>query len=271
MADGMNGPGSSGAPDAGWQPEVALRRRNLAFLRAVGELRGRSGRVLEVGAGTARFLRGLREEFPEIEAHACDMEHDGLVLGQKSDGSLRPVQGDLTALPYRDGSFQAVLVFDVFEHLYRPEDGIGEVWRVLAPGGVLHALVPCEGHPLTLHWLLWKTNIGADIKRRSVGHVQRFTHGHLAGLLHAAGFRVQRTSYSMHPIGQVKDILLHLQQLGDLPGWLARNPLYRAVSVALWGGAYLESSLLARIPISAVAVHVTATKPLEDGAAECGS
>lgn len=254
-------PPTAGAPDATWQPELSLRGQNVALSRAAAELRGMRGRALEVGAGTARFLRALRRRAPGLEGYACDLESRGLLLAQQQDPALRAAQGDLTALPFRDGAYDVVLVFDVFEHLYRPELGVRECWRVLAPGGVLHALVPCEGQPLTLHWLMWRANLAADLKEKRVGHVQRFTHSSLRALLEESGFRVRRISYSMHPLGQIKDVLMYLEQGDELPRWLWRNPLYRALSLGLWAGSFVESGLLRSVPLSAVSLHVTAVKP----------
>ncbi len=253
----------SGQADASWRPEADVRGLNLSLIRAVLALRGRAGRTLEVGAGTARFLRALRRRLPEMEGYACDLESEPLAQARSLDAGLHVARGDLTALPYQDASFDTVLVFDVFEHLYKPEEGIREVWRVLKPGGVLHSLVPCEGQPLTLHWLMWKTHIAADLKEKRVGHVQRFTHDSITALLQGEGFDVQHVRYSMHPIGQVKDIMLHWEQGPEVASWLTRNPLYRAVSIALWGGSYLESTVLGRVPLSAVALHITAIKPCQ--------
>ncbi len=244
-----------------WSPPADISRRNLALTRAGRDLNGVHGRVLEGGAGTARFLRALRQLNPAVDPIACDLALSGLRYARHQDPAIQAAQADFTALPFRSGAFQAVLVFDVLEHLHQPQEAIAEIWRVLEPGGLVHALVPCEGQPLTLHWLMWKTGLGADIKKRSVGHVQRFTHGNFVKMLTAQGFRVTRVSYSMHPLGQIKDVLLHLEDDHRLPRWLSRNPVYRAFTLGLWGGAYVESSLLARIPFSAVALHLTAMKP----------
>ena len=249
------------APNSSWTPADSVDPRNLVLKRALAELAARQGRALEVGAGTARFLRALCRANPLIEGHACDFARAGLRDAHRSAPGLLLTQANFTALPYRDASFDSVLVFDVLEHLPDPRAGIRELWRVLAPGGLLHALVPCEGQPLTLHWLMWKTDIGADLKVRRAGHVQRFTHRSLQRLLEQDGFRTRRMSYSMHPIGQIKDILMHYQEGPEFPGWLQRNLLYRGTSLALWALAYVESTLLQRVSLSAVALHVTAEKP----------
>ncbi|MEK7215035.1 MAG: class I SAM-dependent methyltransferase [Chloroflexota bacterium] len=247
--------------DQPWSPPAGVSRRNQTLTRARHDLAGIRGRVLEAGAGTARFVRALRAANPEIQPIVCDLVRDGLKYARRQDGTIEAAQADITNLPFRTGAFKAVLVFDVLEHLLRPQDAVAELWRVLEPGGKLHTLVPCEGQPCTLHWLMWKTGVGAGIKERSVGHVQRFTHRSITNLLIGRGFNISTVSYSMHPMGQVKDVLLHLEEDHRLPPWLARNPLFRAVNRGLWAGAFVESTVLRNVPISAVALHITAVKP----------
>lgn len=252
---------TSGRADPSWQPDIALNPRNAALTRALGQIEGRQGRILELGAGTARFLRSIRRRVPGLEGHACDMDPWGLRQATGFDPALAVLQADLTALPYRDGSFPTVVVFDVLEHLLQPERAVREAARVLEPGGLFHALVPCEGQPATLYWLMWKANIGADLKEKRVGHIQRFTHRSLTQLLETCGLRVTDVSYSMHWTGQIKDILMHAEEVPGFPHWASHNPLYRVVKAVLWAVSYVESAALARFRPSAVAVHVTAVKP----------
>lgn len=251
---------TSPAPAADWRPAEAVGSRNTALRRALTSMRGRTGRVLEVGAGTARFLRAVRRANPALEGHASDLDADALRSAVRADGDLGATQSDLTALPYRDGAFDVVLVFDVLEHLHHPELGVAELARVTRPGGLLHALIPCEGQLATLHWLMWKTHLKADLKERRVGHVQRFTHKSAVRLLEQHGFQVTDASWSMHPVGQVRDILSYWQEEASFPGWVRRNPLFKLGMAGLWAGSYAESALLRRCPASAVALHVTAVR-----------
>ncbi|HEY5036203.1 MAG TPA: methyltransferase domain-containing protein [Chthoniobacterales bacterium] len=47
------------------------------------------------------------------------------------------VVGDAHQLPFRDGTFDRVFAFNVFEHLRDPKIAAGEIYRVLKPGGML--------------------------------------------------------------------------------------------------------------------------------------
>lgn len=253
---------TSGMPDPSWRPEESVNRRNLALTRAVSALTPQQGRVLEVGAGAARFSRAIAGQLPAWHAHACDIDRVGLLHGSAADHNLCVAQADMTALPYTSGVFDAVVLFDVLEHLKQPQPAVRELARVLRPGGILHALVPCEGQPATLHWLMWKTSLAADLKERSVGHVQRFTHQSLTALLQTNGLEIESVSYSMHWLGQIRDVLLHAEGSRRLPRKLTKSPLYKAANAALWLASYVESRLLQRSPLTAVAVHVTARREM---------
>jgi SAM-dependent methyltransferase len=54
-------------------------------------------------------------------------------------------------LPFRDRSFDAVLSFDVFEHVQGPAQVLAECHRILRPGGRLFAVFPSYWHPTEHH------------------------------------------------------------------------------------------------------------------------
>jgi SAM-dependent methyltransferase len=153
-----------------------------------------------------------------------------------------------------------VVLFDVLEHVPNPEDGVAEVVRVLKPGGLFHALVPCEGQPLTLHWAMWKARVLGDLKERHGGHIQRFTHGWVREEFERQGLQIENISYSMHPLGQARDVLTYVQRETWFDRLRAINPALQVGMKALWAGAYAESRLLAKLPGSAVTMHVKARK-----------
>jgi SAM-dependent methyltransferase len=163
-------------------------------------------------------------------------------------------------MPVRGGAFDIVVFFDVLEHVPDPVRAIGEIARVLKPGGIVHGLVPCEGQPLTLHWAMWRLNVLADLKERHGGHIQRFTHGWISRELAAHGLRIERVSYSMHPVGQVRDVLTYTQREPWFDRLKLQNPVFRAGMKGLWALAFAEAQLLSRVPASAVTMHLKATK-----------
>lgn len=248
------------APAQGLWLDSSLNPGNITFRRALKEMEPGLRTVLEVGCGVGRFIRLLKLYLPHLKAFGCDVNPSAVRRARGFDGQVRYALGNLNSLPYPGETFDAVLLFDVLEHVEDPQGALDEIRRVLRPGGLLHALVPCEGEPLTLHWALARLNILADLKERQAGHIQRFSHTDLLRRLAQGGFVVKRVTYSMHPLGQAKDILAYLER----EEWFRRrgfdNLAYRILVKILWGASYAESRLLFWLPFSAVALHITAKK-----------
>lgn len=74
--------------------------------------------VLDVGCGHGEYIDALRNR----EVVGIDI----LAYKERS----RIVRGDATNLPFRDDSFDTVLMFEVLEHLYNPVAVLSEVQRV---------------------------------------------------------------------------------------------------------------------------------------------
>ena len=78
---------------------------------------------------------------------------------EKGKGKGKRVQADITLLPFRDNSIDAVLTIAVLEHIPEPERVLQEVVRVLRPGGV-------AVHQDAWNVPLWRP-LGLKIKRYS--------------------------------------------------------------------------------------------------------
>ena len=94
-----------------------------------------SGAVLDVGCGTG-WLANHVTDYTGIDS-ARDAVEAAQALGRNV------VLGDLAeALPFADETFACVVVKDVLEHVADPAALVAEVWRVLAPRGVVFASAP---------------------------------------------------------------------------------------------------------------------------------
>lgn len=237
-----------------------IPRLNTVFQYARRAVRGRRGPTLEVGCGAGRFLRALRRVEPGLNLFGCDLNLAALRAARaaRAAGPGAYVAADAQRLPFSDGQFATLLVFDVIEHLPCPGQALRELRRVARPGALLHLLVPCEGEPGTLHWLLWKLGRGHRLKERQAGHIQRFRQADVLRLLPEAGFQVESVAHSMHWSGQVVDHLLYLREEPAI----ARRPFLRGLvkGLVLWlkPWAYLHSRLLSQWAPGAVNLHVTA-------------
>jgi ubiquinone/menaquinone biosynthesis C-methylase UbiE len=113
-----------------------------------GDLRGR--RVLEIGCGTGALAVALSEQ---ARVWAIDTSPEMLAVARDRAGSDRVGWrvADATALPFRDGWFERVVVRLVLHLLDRPR-ALAEAHRVLAPDGRL-AIATFDPAHFDRYWL----------------------------------------------------------------------------------------------------------------------
>lgn len=115
-----------------WGPE-GLTEAEAAVL---GDVRDRD--VLEVGSGAGQCSRWVRAQGGR--GIGLDLSHRQLQHSRRLDEAtgvaVPSVRGTATALPFRDGSFDAVFSsFGALQFVADLDDAVGEVARVLRPGG----------------------------------------------------------------------------------------------------------------------------------------
>lgn len=114
---------------------VYVPERIPLFVAAVG---GPGKAVLDLGcragALSQHFLDGNEVTGVDVDEHA---------LADAAKRGLRTVWGDVEeALPFEDETFDAVVAGEILEHVRFPDEVVGEIRRVLRPGGVVVGSVP---------------------------------------------------------------------------------------------------------------------------------
>ena len=153
----------------------ALHTRLLAALADI------DGPILDAGCGTGGLLARLG---PARPLHG--LEYSPLaapVAAAKSAGGALITRGSINALPYASQTFAAAVSADVLSHAdVNPEAALGELHRVLRPGGRLVLNLPAY------QWLL-------SAHDRRVHNARRFTATSARAHLHSAGFTTIITRY----------------------------------------------------------------------------
>src|SRR5229473_7203603 len=144
------------------------------------------GKVLDVGCGAGSVAKAVKRERPDLEVIGCDMSRSALDAAEAEPQGVAFRIGRAEKLPFGDGEFNFVWMFDVLEHVDHPERVLREVARVLRPGGAFHIVLPLEGQPWTLYRFLgcgtrWTAKV------RHGGHIQVFSSERFTGLAAFSG------------------------------------------------------------------------------------
>ena len=106
-------------------------------------------RVLEVGTGEGQVARFVAVDGNRVEGTrfvvGLDPTGNQITEAERRGGGVRYLRSGAEALPLAAASFDAVVCCLVFEHIDDLEGALGEVARVLRPGG---RFVFCLNHPL---------------------------------------------------------------------------------------------------------------------------
>ena len=104
--------------------------------RAGVDLRGK--RLLDAGCGSGYGLALLSERFAPSRLAGIDLMPEQIALARARGVSRAEVRvGDITAIDEPDGAYDGVFVFGILHHVPEWRVALGELARVLAPGGVL--------------------------------------------------------------------------------------------------------------------------------------
>lgn len=124
--------------------KVALVSRHFGFQGA---------RVLEIGCATGEACSAVAEKGAQVVG--CDISSDAIRVARRRYPTLQFQTGPIERLPFATASFDAVLAFELIEHVASPSVFIGEVYRVLRPGGLLALTTPNVECGRRMGWHQW--------------------------------------------------------------------------------------------------------------------
>jgi ubiquinone/menaquinone biosynthesis C-methylase UbiE len=156
--------------------------------------------LLDVGAGDG----WLADHFSDYTG--IDASPDGVRRAQERGRNVTLVDA-AGALPFEDASFDGVVLKDVLEHVADPAAVVGEVARVLRPGGRVFA-----SSPDAQRWV-WD----------DYTHRRPFTRRGFGRLFADQGLTVERVGYESVAPGT-----------GIVSGWTRRKRRPRVLAAAAW-------------------------------------
>lgn len=180
----------------------AFERRESRLSKALATFESlpRRGRLLDVAAGSGLAAEELSRQgwtvtALEISAELCEQLRDrGVPDVRRHNLAAGP-------LPFADGSFEGIFAGEIIEHLVDTSAFVGELARVLAPGGVVVITTPnlasFENRLRLLlgrypRWLEWELPTSRARPYHDQGHVRGYTVPTLRSQLVEHGFVVER-------------------------------------------------------------------------------
>ncbi len=203
------------------------RKRSRAVTRFM-----KSGRLLDVGCATGDFLAAMQRK-PGWSVCGVEINDHAAAIARRQHG-LEVFSGTLEQAAFEAGVFDAVTLWDVFEHLHDPRATLREIHRLLRPGGALVIRVPnLDSWDARLFGPVWA---GLDAPR----HTYVFSRSSLKRMLAAEGFHILRMRSEM---GGYPVFVLSLRF------WMTRRGIARHRREGMAGLLYHPLSRLLAAPI----------------------
>lgn len=128
--------------ERGWTDGLFYREKMRAIHSIAPAQLPSGARILEIGGGRSGMARNL---YPEAHVTTIDIDPE-LAPDHFANDTSEFVLGDARSLPFPEGSFDIVTMFDVLEHIDDDKMAAAEALRVVKPKGWLLISTPYE------HW-----------------------------------------------------------------------------------------------------------------------
>lgn len=212
---------------------AAKHRIVLSMLQRAVPIGPARPRVADLGCGCGRMLQLLADRY-----EATGVDASPLAVEFAKERNVQVLQGSLPDdLPLTPGSFDAVLMLDVLEHLDDDVACASAAGKLLKPGGAFLLTVPAY------QWLYGPRDVAHH-------HRRRYTRAQLNSVLSRAGLRVQYCSYYntiLFPLALVQRLVQRMRNdqtahvtMAVPPGLI--NATFREIFAA-------ERHLLGRLPL----------------------
>ena len=223
-------------PEPGWRAGLASlvvrswpgRRADTEFM-AFYQRKMPGGRLLDVGCGSAKAVRRLRE----LGWDAQGLERDPVAVRAARAAGVPVDQGEVGTARLPEAAFDVVTLSHVIEHVHDPLDLLSRCRTLLRPGGRLVIVTP--NAQSWLHRRYGRRWLGLDPPR----HLHVFTLASLGRLTRLADLRVVRSLTTIRGANSVALAAAALRRDGRFhvaadPSRLVRAKAELVQQVAAW-------------------------------------
>jgi len=150
------------------------------------------GDFLDIGCASGYMLYHMRELGWRVTGN--DLNEGALDIARRH--GLNVMHGTLEQCRFADGSFDAINIGDLIEHVRSPRKLMAEVFRILRPGGVVVILTPNAGCGLAKASLAFSRLTGFPwVHSEAPYHLFDFSPNTLTKMLQKIGFRTESITY----------------------------------------------------------------------------
>lgn len=126
----------NGKDESDWKEIMALNFKSVSSM--LTRMYPSGGRLLDIGCGYGYFI----ETMERCGWHAEGIDPSSTTVAFAGQNGLKVTETTIDEASFPDGSFNAVTMFYVLEHLTDPLAALKKVERMLVPGGVAVIRVP---------------------------------------------------------------------------------------------------------------------------------
>lgn len=169
--------------------------------------------IVDLGCGDGYLLALLAQRFPKAELIGIDMSPEELELARRrnSFGTVRLVAGRAEALPLAQGSVDAIVCHMALMLFDDARAVVGELARVLRPGGLFAAALgpaPGDSELAKTFWALVREHeSAANLPRLEIGDAATFSQATLLELFTSSGWETRTEDLRLRFDGTDEQIL----------------------------------------------------------------
>ena len=149
------------------------------------------GTVLDIGSADGVFTNVVLKKSKAKKIIGIDVLKDSVVWASghwKKNKKMSFRVADAHKLPFKAGTFDAVVALEVLEHVFNPTKVVGEIKRVLKKDGYAVMLVPAESTLFRIVWFFWTKNKGSIWAKT---HIHHYKSGRLLPVVKKAGLAIE--------------------------------------------------------------------------------
>jgi 2-polyprenyl-3-methyl-5-hydroxy-6-metoxy-1,4-benzoquinol methylase len=170
-------------------PDLGVEQWNNHYLSLINKHATNKGKLLEIGFGTASFLKLAHDN--GWETYGADLSTPQVEHARNNLNLPNIVLGTVEEIAYPNDFFDVVAGFNFLEHVPDPRQSLGEIRRILKPDGVL--VIMCPNIAGVFHSLmpeLLGVNDPLEITWVPPHHLSYFSKTNLRLLIDSCGFAI---------------------------------------------------------------------------------